>query len=70
MSRTLTADDLTAIRMICRQIILDLREETQPVPRPAPVATIDLVELQAVSRVAHAKGDYKMIQRYLNRKER
>jgi len=68
--RTLTADDLTAIRMICRQIILDLREEKQPVPKQANTPTIDFVELQAVSRMAHAKGDPKIIQRYLDRKER
>ena len=69
MSRTLTADDLTAIKMICRQIILELREEKQPVPT-ATTPTIDFVELQAVSRMAHAKGDPKIIQRYLDRKER
>ena len=66
---TLDKTDLDAIRMICRQIILELREEKQPVPT-ATTPTIDFVELQAVSRMAHAKGDPKIIQRYLDRKER
>jgi len=66
MSRTLTAEDLTAIKMICRRIILELREDKQPGPRPEHTPTIDFVELLAVSRMAHAKGRPKDIQKYLD----
>ena len=61
---SLTADDLFKIKEVFKAALKEVIEERR---EPLPATSIDFIELQAVSRAAHAAGDPKRIQEYLNK---